>query len=40
MMALRHTLFLLLLVPCSFLPIMAQEENGVPIVEDIIEDIV
>ena len=40
MMTLRHTLLLLLLVPCSLLPIMAQEENGVPIVEDIIEDIV
>ena len=38
MTTLRHIIFLLLLASCPF--VMAQEENSVPVVEDIIEDIV
>ena len=38
MTTLRHIILLLLLASCPF--VMAQEENSVPVVEDIIEDIV
>ena len=38
MTTLRHIIFLLLLASCPF--VMAQEENSVPVVEDVIEDIV